>query len=65
MTERDIMRLFEKYDGEVSMSDFTPDELADLCAAENEQQLPVSFKEKYFAKYDDIKTHTINKKYDW
>ena len=32
MTERDIMRLFEKYDGEVCMSDFTPDELAELIA---------------------------------
>lgn len=65
MTERDIMRLFEKYDSEVSMSDFTPDELAMLYEAETEDRLPVSFKDKYFAKYDDIKTHTINKKYDW
>ena len=65
MTERDIMRLFEKYAGEVSMSDFAPDELAALYAAENEDELPESFKEKYFARYDDVKTHTLNKKYDW
>ena len=59
------MRLFEKYDGEISMADFTPDELAALYSAETEEQLPMNFKDKYFAKYDDIKTHTVNKKYDW
>ncbi len=67
MTERDIMRLFEKYDGEVSMSDFTPDELADLIAAETEEELPVSFKEKYFSKYDDVKVAGSKKlsRLDW
>ena len=61
MTERDIMRLFEKYDGEVSMSDFTPDELAELIAADGEEDLPVSFKEKYFSKYDDVKMNNSKK----
>ena len=61
MTERDIMRLFEKYDGEVSMSDFTPDELAELIAADGEEDLPVSFKEKYFSKYDDVKVNNSKK----
>lgn len=67
MTERDIMRLFSKYDGEVSMSDFTPDELADLIAAETEEDLPVSFKEKYFSKYDDVKVNNSKKlsRLDW
>ena len=67
MTERDIMRLFENYDGEISLSDFTPDELADLIAAEGIADLPVSFKEKYFEKYDDVKVTGSNKlsKLDW
>ena len=67
MTERDIMRLFDKYDGEVSMSDFTPDELAELIAAETEEDLPVSFKEKYVSKYDDVKVNNSKKlsRLDW
>ena len=67
MTERDIMRLFEKYDGEVSMSDFTPDELAELIAADGEEDLPVSVKEKYFSKYDDVKVNNSKKlsRLDW
>lgn len=67
MTEKDIMKLFEKYDGEISMSDFTPDELAELIAAENEEELPVSFKEKYFSKYDDVKVNNSKKlsRLDW
>lgn len=67
MTERDIMRLFDKYDGEVSMSDFTPDELAELIAAETEEDLPVSFKEKYLSKYDDVKVNNSKKlsRLDW
>ena len=67
MTEKDIMKLFEKYDGEISMSDFTPNELAELIAAENEEALPVSFKEKYFSKYDDVKVNNSKKlsRLDW
>ena len=67
MTEKDIMRLFEKYDGEVDMSDFTPDELAELIAAENEEELPVSFKDKYFSKYADLKVNNSKKlsRLDW
>lgn len=49
------------------MSDFTPDELADLIAAETEEELPVSFKEKYFSKYDDVKVAGSKKlsRLDW
>ncbi len=67
MTEKDIMRLFENYDGEISMSDFTPDELAELIAAEGIADLPEDFKEKYFAKYDDVKAVNSKKlsRLDW
>ena len=49
------------------MSDFSPDELAELIAAEGIADLPVSFKEKYFAKYDDVKVNNSKKlsKLDW
>ncbi|MBR6788957.1 MAG: hypothetical protein IKM44_04035 [Clostridia bacterium] len=67
MTEKDIMRLFENYDGEISFSDFTPDELAELVASEGIADLPESFKERYFAKYDDVKVNNSKKlsKLDW
>ena len=67
MTEKDIMKLFEKYDGEISMSVIARDELAELIAAENEEALPVSFKEKYFSKYDDVKVNNSKKlsRLDW
>ena len=50
MTEKDIMRLFENYDGEISMSDFTPDDHDELVAPEGIADLPVSYKAKSFAK---------------
>jgi len=31
MTERDIAKLFDSFDGEISLSDFSPDELAELA----------------------------------
>ena len=47
--------------------DFTPDELAELIAADGEEDLPVSFKEKYFSKYDDVKVNNSKKlsRLDW
>ena len=37
MTERDLMRLFEEYDGEISMSDFAPDELEEMLGCKPEE----------------------------
>lgn len=67
MTEKDIAKLFDSYDGEISLSDFTPEELAELIAAEGIADLPESFKEKYFSKYDDVKAPNSKKlsKLDW
>ena len=62
MTERDIMRLFEEYDGEVSMSDFTPDEIADMLSFKPEAL--DELKRKYFSFYDDIKSPSLPKQ-DW
>ena len=67
MTEKDIAKLFDGYDGEISLSDFTPEELAELIAAEGIADLPEDFKEKYFARYDDVKDPNSKKlsKLDW
>lgn len=62
MTEKDLMRLFEEYDGEVSMSDFTPAELEEMLGYEQEQADEI--KRKYFEFYDDIKSPSLRKQ-DW
>ena len=62
MTERDLMRLFEEYDGEVSMSDFTPDELAEMLEYKLEEK--EALKRKYFDFYDDIKSPSLPRQ-DW
>lgn len=62
MTERDLMRLFEEFDGEVSMSDFTVSELEDMLGYEPEDKDEI--KRKYFAYYNDVKNPTL-KKQDW
>ena len=67
MTEADICKLFDLFDGEISMSDFSPDELAQLAEANDIATLPIDFKEKYFSHYNDVKAPTSNKlsKLDW
>lgn len=62
MTERDLMRLFEEYDGEVSMSDFTPSELEEMLGYRAEEIDAV--KKKYFDFYDDVKSPSLPKQ-DW
>ncbi len=67
MSQLDLMRLFSRYDGEISLSDFTPDELREYLAyaAEEEQPLsPAAWKAQYFEFYDDIKDKSL-KKQDW
>lgn len=62
MTERDLMRLFEEYDGEVSMSDFTTEELQDMLGYETDDL--DELKRRYFDFYDDIKSPALRKQ-DW
>lgn len=62
MTERDLMRLFEEFDGEVSLSDFTPEELEDMLGYDGSSADEI--KRKYFAYYNDVKNPTL-KKQDW
>ncbi len=67
MSEYDFMKLFSQYDGEVSMSDFTPEELAEYLQYVSGEEAPLSpaaWKERYFAYYDDVKDKSL-KKQDW
>ncbi|MCI9518411.1 MAG: hypothetical protein HFK08_04020 [Clostridia bacterium] len=62
MTERDFMRIFESCDGEISMSDFSPDELEEIASLyETDVE---AFKRKYFEFHDDVKSPSL-KKQDW
>ena len=62
MIERDLMRLFAEYDGEVSMSDFSPEELAEMLAYKAEEC--EELKRKYFEFYDDVKSPSLPRQ-DW
>ncbi len=68
MSQYDLMKLFSMYDGEISMSDFTPDELEEYMqyvnGEEGEPLSPMEWKERYFEFYDDVKDKSL-KKQDW
>ena len=70
MSEYDLMKLFEKYDSEISEGDFTPEELLEYLAAQegagraNAALTPGAWKAAYFSYYDDIKDKSL-KKQDW
>lgn len=62
MTERDFMRMFEQFDSEISMSDFSPQELEEM--AQLYESDSDAFKRRYFEFYDDVKSSSL-KKQDW
>ncbi len=69
MSELDILRLMQAYGEETELGDFTPEELQELLGrmqanGEELPQTPQSFKERYFAYYDDVKDKSL-KKQDW
>ncbi len=68
MSELDILKLMQQYGEETELGDFTPEELRELLEsmqADGEAPTtPASFKEKYFAYYDDVKDKSL-KKQDW
>ncbi len=68
MSQLDILKLMQQFGEETELGDFTPEELEELLArmqADGELPLsPASFKEKYFAYYDDVKDKSL-KKQDW
>ena len=63
----DLMKLFDAYDSEISLGDFSPEELEDLyytLSADPRPQSPEEFKRWYFEFYDDVKDKSL-KKQDW
>lgn len=69
MSELDLLKLLQTYGEETELADFTPEELQEMLdrlrADGAEVPLtPASFKEKYFAYYDDVKDKSL-KKQDW
>lgn len=60
--KRSLMSVFEDFDGEVSMSDFTVEELETLTGYDKADA--TKFKRDYFDYYDDIKSSSL-KKQDW
>ncbi len=73
MSKLDLLKLMQAYEGEVEIADFTPQELEDLLARLNDDDLSSSdgkplakeeFKKKYFDFYDDVKDPSL-KKQDW
>ena len=68
MSKLDLLKFLQTYGEEVSLADFTPEQLQayiDEMAQNGELPMsPEAFKEAYFAYYDDIKDPTL-KKQDW
>ncbi len=69
MSELDLLKLLQTYGEETELADFTPEELQEMLdrmRADGEElsMTPASFKEKYFAYYDDVKDKSL-KKQDW
>lgn len=69
MSQLDILKLMQRYGEETDLADFDPEELQELLdeLQNGDEPLPetfASFKEKYFAYYDDVKDKSL-KKQDW
>lgn len=67
MSQYDLMKLFFRYDSEISEGDFTPDELEEylaFCDGREDAPSPAEWKRTYFEKYDDVKDKSL-KKQDW
>ncbi|MDE7439583.1 MAG: hypothetical protein K2N23_03655 [Clostridia bacterium] len=57
----DLMRLAQSYDGEFSLSDFTEEEIEEMLRPVNEAMTVEEIRQRYFEFYDDIKDRTLEK----
>lgn len=55
------MRLAQEYDGEFSLSDFSPEEIEEMLRPVNEAMTVEEIRRRYFEFYDDIKDRTLEK----
>ena len=60
-TKWDLMKLAQAYDGEFSLSDFSPEELDEMLNLIDGKMTVDEIREKYFEFYDDIKDRTLTK----
>ena len=71
-SELDILKLMQRLGEETELADFTPEELQEMldrmeAGLDVTEPLPfnmATFKEKYFAYYDDVKDKSLDKQ-DW
>ena len=56
----DILKYMQNFDEDFKMSDYTPEKIYEMIH-KNETE---KFKDKYFSKYDDVKSSSL-KKQDW
>ena len=64
MSQYDLMKLFSRYDSEISEGDFTPEELEAYLAewaGKEGAPSPAQWKRAYFEKYDDVKDKSLKK----
>ena len=67
MSKLELLKLLQQYGDETNIADFTPDELFDLLQEMSHGEVPLTketFKERYFAYYDDVKDKSL-KNQDW
>ena len=68
MSKLDLLKFFQTYGEDVSLADFTPEQLQeyiDMMLSDGEMPQTVeAFKAAYFAYHDDVKDPTL-KKQDW
>ena len=64
MSQYDLMKLFSRYDSEISEGDFTPEELEAYLAewaGKEGAPSPAQWKRAYFETYDDVKDKSLKK----
>lgn len=57
----ELLQLAQSYDGEFDLSDFTPEELAELLRPVGLEMSADEIRRRYFEFYDDIKDRTLEK----
>lgn len=67
MSKLELLKFLETYEGEVELSDFTPEELETFLEQMQQENVPLTieeFKKRYFEFYDDVKDKSL-KRQDW
>ena len=61
ITNLDLMKLAQAFDGEFCLSDFSPEELDEMLNLPDENMTIEQLRARYFEFYDDIKDRTLEK----